>query len=158
MFDIDVDVTATPNFAIDIADPARAGNVDKFPPNVVPQSGVGNQAFAAYFNSLGVLTRDGNNDGTDSNAFSLVGVPNSGIYTQQDCCKSESEVDLWGGFRGNYEGDIPSFNGGCVDRPRRWCDNLSNNDPLVLTMASRATAYVVLTLANDASLPQPNAF
>ena len=87
------------------------------------------------------------NDGTDSNSFSLVGVPNTGILTMQDCCKKSWEVDIWGGSLGNYEGKIPGFDGGCVDLPDRWCDNLSNNDPAVFEIASRASAFVVFRLA-----------
>lgn len=153
VFNIDVDVTATPNFALLVADPAHAWNVDRFPPNVVAQSQIGNEDFAAYFRSIGVESRNGNNNGTDSNSFSLIGVPDSGIYTQQDCCKSALQVKLWGGFRGNYEGSIPSFNGGCVDQPHRWCDNLSNNDRFVLGLVSKAVASVVFELANDTALP-----
>lgn len=149
-FDVDADVTATPNFDILIADARRASNAKHFPPNVVPQSKIGNRFFADYFNAGGIVYRPASfgNDGTDSNSFSLVGVPNTGILTQQDCCKHRWEKRLWGGFLGNYEGKIPSFNGGCVDQPLRWCDNLSNNDPFVLELASRATAYVVFNLAN----------
>ena len=115
---------------------------------------MGNRDFAEYFSSVGVESRNAGfgNDGTDSNSFSLVGVPNSGILTQQDCCKHPWEVRLWGGFPGNYEGKVPGFNGGCVDRPKRWCDNLSNNDRFVLEFVSRAVAHVTLKLANDASL------
>jgi len=154
VFDVDVDVTATPNFDVLIADPAHAHNVYKFPPNVVRQSRVGNRDFAGYFRSAGIPSRNARfgNDGTDSNSFSLVGVPNSGILTQQDCCKHEWEVDIWGGYLGNYEGSVPGHNGGCVDWPNRWCDNLSNNDPFVLEFVSRAVAYVTLELANDRSL------
>jgi hypothetical protein len=36
--------------------------------------------------------------------------------------------------------------------PHRWCDNLSNNDPFVLELASKAVAYVVLKLANAKTL------
>jgi hypothetical protein len=153
-FDIDVDVTATPNFDVLIADPANARDVDKFPPNVVPQSKVGNRAFADYFRSAGILSRNAGfgNDGTDSNAFSLVGVPNTGILTQQDCCKKPWEVSLWGGFLGNYEGTVPGHDGGCVDQPHRWCDNLSNNDKFVFEFTSKAVAAATLTLANDRSL------
>jgi hypothetical protein len=43
---------------------------------------------------------------------------------------------------------IPSFNGGCVDHPRRWCDTLANTDSSVMLTASRAAAFAVLTLAN----------
>ncbi|MBV8583692.1 MAG: M28 family peptidase [Candidatus Eremiobacteraeota bacterium] len=154
VFDVDVDVTATPNFDILVADPQYASNVKKFPPNVVPQSKVGNDDFAQFFNVGGVVSQPAvfGNDGTDSNSFSLVGVPDTGILTNQDCCKKAWEKHFWGGFAGNYEGDIPSFNGGCVDRPFRWCDNLSNNDPFVLQLASRAVAYVTFALANDGSL------
>jgi hypothetical protein len=149
-FDVDADVTATPNFDILIADPEYATKVKRFPKNVVPQSRIGNQYFADFFKRGGVVSRPANfgNDGTDSLSFSFVGVPNSGILTQQDCCKHSWETKLWGGFRGNYEGDIPSFNGGCVDRPHRWCDNLSNNDPFVFELASKAVAYVTFELAD----------
>jgi hypothetical protein len=150
VFDVDADVTATPNFDILIADPRRAFDVKRFPPNVVPESKIGNALFADFFHTGGVIFRAATfgNDGTDSNAFSLVGVPNTGILTNQDCCKRPWEKQLWGGFLGNYEGDIPSFNGGCVDKPRRWCDNLSNNDQFVLELASKAVAYVAFNLAN----------
>jgi len=158
-FDIDVDVTATPNFDVLIADPAKARNVDKFPPNVVPRSRIGNRAFTDYFRSAGIVSRMAGfgNDGTDSNAFSLVGVPNSGILTQQDCCKKRWETSLWGGFLGNYEGKVPGHNGGCVDNPHRWCDNLSNNDAFVFDFVSKAVAAVTLTLANDKSLGRKDA-
>ena len=49
---------------------------------------------------------------------------------------------------GNYEGKIPSFNGGCVDLPGRWCDNLDNNDPAVFEVASKASASAIFQLAN----------
>ena len=149
-FDVDADVTATPNFDVLVADARRASNMHHFPPNVVPQSKIGNEYFGDYFRNSGIVFRAARfgNDGTDSNAFSLVGVPNTGILTQQDCCKHSWEKRLWGGFLGNYEGDIPSFNGGCVDKPDRWCDNLSNNDPFVLEFASKSVAYVAFQLAN----------
>ena len=149
-FDLDADVTATPNFDYMVADPAFASNVKQFPPNVVPQSRLGNKLFADFFRSVGVPSRPAGfgNDGTDSNSFSLIGIPNTGILTRQDCCKQKWEVKIWGGVRGNYEGKIPSFDGGCVDNPGLWCDNLSNNDPIVLELASKATAYVVFKLAN----------
>lgn len=154
VFDFDVDVTATPNYDIEIADPAKAGNVGRFPPNVVPESRIGNDAIKDYFSAIGVVARPVffGNDGTDSNSFSLVGVPNTGILTRQDCCKGPSEVRTWGGFLGDYEGIVPGFNGECVDVPDRWCDDLSNNDPFVLGLVSKAVAQVTLQLANDGSL------
>jgi hypothetical protein len=155
-FDVDVDVTATPNFDILIADAKNATKVKRFPKNVVPQSQIGNDYFTDYFKAAGVIARAARfgNDGTDSFAFSLAGVPNSGILTQQDCCKHGWEIALWGGFRGNYEGKVPGFDGGCVDYPHRWCDNLSNNDPFVLELASKAVASVTFQLANRRHFPQ----
>lgn len=149
-FDVDADVTATPNYVYAIADPANSGNV--FPPNVVPASKLGNDYFASYFTREGLPFEYRSSRGTDSFAFGLVGVPNTGILTGQDCCKPQADVDLFGGYLGNYEGNIPSFDGGFVDRPFLWGDNLDNNDPQVLETVSRAFASVVFNLANDAGL------
>jgi len=150
VFDVDADVTATPNFDILIGDPQFATKVKRFPKNVVPESKVGNDYFADFFRQGGVIARPARfgNNGTDSFSFSLAGVPNSGLLTQQDCCKHDWEVDLWGGVRGNYEGKVPGFNGGCVDYPHRWCDNLDNNDAFILELTSKAVAYVTFELAN----------
>ncbi|MBV8198573.1 MAG: M28 family peptidase [Candidatus Eremiobacteraeota bacterium] len=148
VFDVDVDVTATPNYDILIADPANARRAKEFPPNVIPESKVGNDYFTDFFRSAGVVSRRGNNNGTDSISFSLAGIPNTGILTEQDCCKHRWETRLWGGFLGNYEGKIPSFNGGCVDRRRRWCDNLDNNNAAVLELMTKAVASVTFNLAN----------
>lgn len=148
VFDVDVDVTATPNYAILIADPANASRAKEFPPNVIRESKAGNDYFTDFFRSAGVISRHGNNNGTDSISFSLAGVPNTGILTEQDCCKHRWETRLWGGFLGNYEGKIPSFDGGCVDRRRRWCDNLDNNNPSVLELTTKAVASVAYNLAN----------
>ena len=71
------------------------------------------------------------------------------MLTGQDCCKNQHEVDLFGGSLGNFEGNVPSFDGGCVDNPFRWCDNLSNNDPNVLTFMSKAFATMVVQMAFD---------
>ncbi len=48
-----------------------------------------------------------------------------------------------------FEGNVPSFDGGCVDNPFRWCDNLANNDPTVLTFMSKAFATMVVQMAFD---------
>jgi hypothetical protein len=32
-----------------------------------------------------------------------------------DCCKLASDVDLFGGFEGNFEGTVPGNDGGCVE-------------------------------------------
>ncbi|MGI8841611.1 MAG: M28 family peptidase [Caulobacteraceae bacterium] len=154
VFDIDSDVTATPNYDILVADPRFANDVARFPPNVVPQSERGNDYFYAYFKAKGLPSRPSpfGNDETDSNSFSLVGVPNTGILTQQDCCKSQKEVEIWGGFRGDYEGKVPGFHHACVDLPHRHCDNIDNISPYVMEFISKAFAHVTFDLANDASI------
>jgi Peptidase family M28/PA domain/Bacterial Ig-like domain (group 2) len=147
VFDVDADVTATPNYVYAIADPA--GGCCS---SVVAASQVGNNYFSSYFTAAGLPFDDWNNIGTDSYSFALVGVPNTGVLTAQDCCKSAADVAKFGGFTGNYEGNIPSSDGGCVDRPFLWCDNLANNDPVILTIVSKAFASVVFNLANNATL------
>lgn len=151
-FDVDADVTATPNYVIAIADPANSSGVSAFPVGVVTASQRGNNDFIDYFSAAGLPYERRSNDGTDSYAFALVGVPNTGILTGQDCCKSQADVNLFGGSTGNYEGHVPSFDGGCVDRPNLWCDNLTNNDPQLLTTISKSVASVVFALANDPAL------
>ncbi len=151
-FDVDADVTATPNYVYGIADPANSNGRQYFPPNVVPGSVVGNNYFINYFTRAGLPYEVRSNDGTDSYSFSLVGVPNTGILTGQDCCKSATDVALFGGSTGNYEGNVPGTDGGVVDRPFLWGDNLDNNDPAVLETVSKAVASVVFNLANDGTL------
>jgi hypothetical protein len=90
--------------------------------------------------------------GTDAEQFNLAGVPASGVLTGQDCCKTQEEVDLFGGLLGNYEGNLGSFDGGCVDNPFRWCDNLDNNDPNVLTLVTKDFAYSVAQMADNTSV------
>jgi hypothetical protein len=107
-----------------------------------------NQAIE-YFDSIGLNHMLFSPVGTDAFNFNAVGIPASGLLTGQDCCKTQEEVDLFGGFLGNYEGNIPSFDGGCVDNPFRWCDNLDNNDPEVLTFMSKVFANMVVQMAFD---------
>jgi hypothetical protein len=87
--------------------------------------------------------------GTDAFSFNLKGIPASGVLTGQDCCKSAQEVSLFGGQTGNFEGNLGTSDGGCVDNPFEWCDNLSNNDPNVVTFMSRTFANMVLDMAFD---------
>lgn len=154
VFDIDADVTATPNYVVLVANPRFAANVADFPRDVPSLSRPGNDLFFEYFraNGLPVENAKFGNDGTDSNAFARVGIPNTGVLTQQDCCKSRFDVAVWGGYLGNYEGPIPSRDGGCVDLPDRYCDNITNINPTVLEFASKAVAYVTFKLANDAAI------
>ena len=153
-YDLDADVTATPNYIIGILDPAApdffGGTVSNtFPNRVYKASTVSRDQSADYFDSIGLNHEFLAPTGTDAINFNLVGIPASGLLTGQDCCKSQHEVDLFGGSVGNFEGTIPGFDGGCVDNPFLWCDNLSNNDPNVLTFMSKAFANTVVRMAFD---------
>src|SRR5207249_1309029 len=85
-------------------------------------------------------------------SFNQAGIPASGVLTGQDCCKLQSDVDLFGGSLGNFEGKVPGTDGGCVDNPFRWCDNLANNDPNVMTFVSRGFATMVVDMAFDTTV------
>ena len=152
-YDLDATDMAAPNYTLGIYDPAApslyATPLMKFPNRVYDASTVARDQAAAYLDSQGKNHEFIYNGGTDSINFNLDGIPSSGIFTGQNCCKTQHEVDLFGGFIGNFEGNIPSFDGGCVNSPFRWCDNLSNNDPDVLTLASRTFANMVLQMAFD---------
>jgi hypothetical protein len=153
-YDLDADVTATPNYLIGVLDPAGPDLFGrtvtaKFPERVYKPSQVSRDQSIDYFNSIGMKHELFSPVGTDAYSFNAAGIPASGLLTGQDCCKTQEEVDLFGGHLGNYEGKIPSSDGGCVDNPFRWCDNLSNNDPKVLTFMSKAFANTVVRMAFD---------
>jgi hypothetical protein len=153
-YDLDADVTATPNYIVGVLDPAApdffGGTVtNTFPNRVYKASTIARDQAVSYFDSIGLNHEFLAPTGTDAINFNFVGIPASGLLTGQDCCKSQHEVDLFGGYLGNYEGNIPSFDGGCVDNPFLWCDNLSNNDPNVLTFMSKAFASMVVQMAFD---------
>jgi len=146
-------VTATPNYSIGVLDPAGVDLFGRtvstiFPPQVYEPSQLARDEAVAYFDSIGKNHFFFSPVGTDAFAFNEAGIPASGLLTGQDCCKTQEEVDLFGGSLGNYEGNVPSFDGGCVDNPFRWCDNLSNNDPNVLTFMSKAFADMTARMAS----------
>jgi peptidase M28-like protein/PA domain-containing protein len=156
-YDLDADVTATPNYVVGVLDPAGpdlfGGTVSTtFPNRVYKASTIARDQAIEYFDSIGLNHELFSPVGTDAFNFNLVGIPASGLLTGQDCCKSQAEVDLFGGSLGNYEGNIPSFDGGCVDNPFLWCDNLDNNDPEVLTFMSKAFATMTLQMAFDTKI------
>ena len=152
-YDLDADVTATPNYTLGVLDPAApnlfGGPQQQFPNRVYDASTVARDQGVSYLTSQGKNHEFFSPVGTDAFNFNLVGIPASGVLTGQDCCKTQQEVDLFGGFLGNFEGNIPSFDGGCVDNPFLWCDNLSNNDFDVMTLVSRAFANMVVQMAFD---------
>jgi hypothetical protein len=156
-YDLDADVTATPNYLVGVLDPAGVDLFSRtvsttFPPQVYQPSTVARDQGIQYFNSIGLNHELFSPVGTDAFNFNLAGIPASGVLTGQDCCKTQGDVDLFGGSLGNFEGNVPSFDGGCVDNPFRWCDNLSNNDPKVLTFMSKGFANMVVQMAFDTTV------
>jgi hypothetical protein len=120
-----------------------------FPNRVYKASDLARDEAVSYLDSIGKNHEFLSPVGTDAFSFNAVGIPASGVLTGQDCCKTQDEVNLFGGYTGNYEGNVPSFDGGCVDNPFRWCDNLTNNDPNVMTFMSKTFADMVVRMAFD---------
>jgi Peptidase family M28/PA domain len=151
-YDLDADVTATPNYLIGVLDPAAPDLFGRtvtatFPDNVYEPSKIARDMGVDYLDSIGKNHEFLSPVGTDAFSFNAAGIPASGVLTGQDCCKLPEEVDLFGGTVGNYEGNIGTFDGGCVDNPFRWCDNLSNNDPEVMTFMSRTFGNMAIQMA-----------
>jgi hypothetical protein len=156
-YDLDADVLATPNYVVGILDPAGPYFFDRktvfpFPKRVYAPSKVARDEAAHYLNTIGHRHEFFSPAGTDAYNFNLAGIPASGLLTGQDCCKTQHDVRLFGGYTGNFEGNVPSADGGCVDNPFRWCDNLSNNDPIVLSFMSKAFAFMVVRMAFNRSV------
>jgi hypothetical protein len=156
-YDLDADVTATPNYDVGVLDPAAVDFFTRtvsttFPQQVYQPSTVARDQGIQYFSSVGLNHILFSPVGTDAFVFNQAGIPASGVLTGQDCCKTQTEVDLFGGSLGNFEGNVPSFDGGCVDNPFRWCDNLDNNDPNVLTFMSKGFANMVVRMAFDTTV------
>jgi hypothetical protein len=154
VYDLDADVTATPNYLIGVLDPAAPDLFGRtvtatFPNRVYKPSKIARDQGVEYLDSIGKNHEFLSPVGTDAFSFNQIGIPASGVLTGQDCCKTQDEVDLFGGQLGNYEGNLGTFDGGCVDNPFRWCDNLSNNDPNVMTFMSRAFDNMVVQMAFD---------
>jgi peptidase M28-like protein len=151
-YDLDADVTATPNYLIGVLDPAAPDLFGRtvtstFPANVYEPSKIARDYGVDYLDSINKNHEFLSPVGTDAWWFNTAGVPASGVLTGQDCCKSAEEVQLFGGYEGNYEGNVPSFDGGCVDNPFRWCDNLDNNDPQVMTFMSKTFDNMAIKMA-----------
>jgi hypothetical protein len=156
-YDLDADVTATPNYVVGILDPAAVDFFTRtvttqFPPQVYQPSTVARDQGIQYFNSIGLNNELFSPNGTDAFTFNQAGIPASGVLTGQDCCKTAQDVALFGGSLGNFEGNVPSTDGGCVDNPFLWCDNLGNNDPRVMTFMSKGFANMVVDMAFNQSV------
>jgi Zn-dependent M28 family amino/carboxypeptidase len=98
-YDLDADVTATPNHLIGVLDPAGPDLFSRtvsttFPPNVYTPSKIARDYGVDYLDSIDKNHLFLSPVGTDVFWFNMVGVPASGVLTGQDCCKPQSDVDL----------------------------------------------------------------
>jgi Zn-dependent M28 family amino/carboxypeptidase len=151
-FAMNADVTATPNHVTALFDPTYSASASQWSQAHIQASQRGTNYFGEYFQARGLPYIVRSNDNTDSWSFSWRGIPNTGIHTGQNCCKTQAQVDMFGGTLGNYEGTLGSTDGGFVHRLFSWADNLDNTDPSVHEATSRAFAYVAWKLANDPAL------
>jgi hypothetical protein len=154
-YDLDADVFGTPNYLIGVLDPAAPDLFSKqvpetFPSKVYKPSQVARNQAISFFDKAGYNHELLSPNGTDAIWFNRIGVPASGLLTGQDCCKTAEEVKLFGGQTGNFEGNLGTTDGGCVDNPFRWCDNWPENvDADNLTLMSKAMADMVVRMAFD---------
>jgi peptidase M28-like protein/PA domain-containing protein len=152
-YDLDADVFGTPNYLIGILDPAAPDLFQKIVPEtfvnkVYKPSQVARDQAIRFFDNAGYNHELISPNGTDAIWFNRIGVPASGLLTGQDCCKTQEEVDLFGGQTGNFEGNLGTTDGGCVDNAFRWCDNWPDNvDADNLTLMSQAMADMVIRQA-----------
>ena len=105
---------ATPNYSIGILDPAAVDLFGRtvsetFPANVYEPSKFARDLGVDYFDSIGKNHIFFSPVGTDAEQFQLAGVPASGLLTGQDCCKTQEEVDLFGGFTRQLRGQRPQL-------------------------------------------------
>ena len=122
------------------------------PNKVYKASTVARDQIISYLSSIGKNNELFSADGTDAFVFQQAGIPASGVLTGQDCCKTAGDVALFGGQTGNFEGNLGTTDGGCVDNPFRWCDNITNVDPKGLTFMSKAFARSVVQMAFDTNV------
>jgi hypothetical protein len=154
-YDLDADVLATPNYVAGVIDPQDGVGLFRrqpgtpMPPSIFGPSAIARDHAIGYLESVRKNHVLFSADGTDAFMFQLAGIPASGLLTGQDCCKLASDVGLFGGHVGNFEGTVPGTDGGCVDSAFRWCDNLADNDPQVLTWMSKTFANMVGHMAFD---------
>jgi Zn-dependent M28 family amino/carboxypeptidase len=152
-YDLDADVFGTPNYLIGVLDPAAPDLFSKqvpetFPNKVYKPSQVARDQAIAFFDAHGFNHELISPNGTDAIWFNRIGIPASGLLTGQDCCKTPEEVQLFGGQTGNFEGNLGTTDGGCVDNPFRWCDNWPDNvDADNMTLMSKAMADMVVRQA-----------
>jgi hypothetical protein len=156
VYNMDFDVTATPNFAYIISDPAYAianptGAVTdskQWKQNAVNLSSTAVDLFKGYLNSIGKpydsIYSDLDISGSDDDTFILLGIPIGSLVTGQGDGKTQAEASIFGGTAGNFDR--------CADAPYVFCDNIDNTDPVVHFTVTKAFAAVTVGLAFNPNL------
>jgi Zn-dependent M28 family amino/carboxypeptidase len=111
-------------------------------------SGVVEDVFVDYFNSIGRVTKPTAFDGrSDYDAFVAAGIPAGGLFTGAEDIKQPDEVAIWGGTAGvAYD---PCYHAAC--------DTIENVDLVALDEMSDALAHALLTFAMSTSAVQGTA-
>jgi hypothetical protein len=154
-YDLDADVTATPNYVAGVLDPKDGVTLfgrnpgTPMPPSIWAPSAIARDYGIDYLNSIGKNNILFSADGTDAFMFQNAGIRRAVSSPARTAASSHQMSPSSGGYEGNFEGTVPGDDGGCVDNPFRWCDNLSNNDPEVLTWMSKTFANMVGYMAYD---------
>ena len=99
------------------------------PPSIWAPSAIGRDYGIDYLNSIGKNHILFSADGTDALKFQKAGIPASGVLTGQDCCKLASDVALFGGYEGNFEGTVPGDDGAVWTTPSGGATNSATTTP-----------------------------
>jgi Zn-dependent M28 family amino/carboxypeptidase len=141
---LNFDMIASPNpgwfvYDGDASDTASTGSTG---------SGVVEDVFVDYFNSIGRVTKPTAFDGrSDYDAFVAAGIPAGGLFTGAEDIKQPDEVAIWGGTAGvAYD---PCYHAAC--------DTIENVDLVALDEMSDALAHALLTFAMSTSAVQGTA-
>ena len=132
-FDLDADVTATPNYVAGVLDPDGVNLFSRARCPSTPSIWARPRRSRATRRST-TSTRSGRTTSSSRRRHGRLhvpahGIPASGVLTGQDCCKLASDVDLFGGFEGNFEGTVPATTGAAWTTPSAGATTPATSTP-----------------------------
>ena len=135
---LNFDMVGSPNAGWFVYD----GDASDTPSTGSTGSGVVEDVFVDYFDSIGRVTKPTAFDGrSDYDAFVAVGIPAGGLFTGAEDPKEAEEVAIWGGTAGEpYD---PCYHAAC--------DTFDNVNLTALDEMSDALAHGLLTFAMTTS-------
>jgi Zn-dependent M28 family amino/carboxypeptidase len=141
---LNYDMVGSPNAGWFVYD----GDASDTPSTGSTGSGVVEDVFVDYFESIGRVTKPTAFDGrSDYDAFVAAGIPAGGLFTGAEDIKQADEVAIWGGTAG--EAYDPCYHAAC--------DTLTNVNLTALDEMSDAIAHGILTFAMTTSAVQGTA-